>query len=66
MATVNSYTGIMPTPDKTSLDAIVLAARDLLEEDGLGGLTMQAVAHRVGVRAPPLYMRVRMSCTPLA
>ena len=59
MATVNSYTGIMPTPDKTSLDAIVLAARDLLEEDGVGGLTMQAVAHRVGVRAPSLYKRVQ-------
>jgi AcrR family transcriptional regulator len=58
MATVNSYTVAMPTPDKTSLDAIVLAARDLLEEDGLGRLTMQAVAHRVGVRAPSLYKRV--------
>ncbi|GAA3213990.1 TetR/AcrR family transcriptional regulator [Microbacterium terregens] len=59
MATVNSYTGTMPTPDKTSLDAIVLAARDLLEEDGLPGLTMQAIAHRVGVRAPSLYKRVQ-------
>ena len=59
MATVNSYTVIMPTPDKTSLDAIVQAARALLEEDGLGGLTMQAVARRVGVRAPSLYKRVQ-------
>lgn len=58
MATVNSYSGGMPTPDKTSLDAIVSAARALLEDDGLGGLTMQAVAHRVGVRAPSLYKRV--------
>ena len=45
---VNSYTEIMPTPDRTSLDAIVSAARDLLEQEGLGGLTMQAVATRVG------------------
>jgi AcrR family transcriptional regulator len=48
----------MPTPDKTSLDAIVVAARDLLETEGLAGLTMQAVASRVGVRAPSLYKRV--------
>lgn len=59
MARVNSYTEIMPTPDKTSLDAIVSAACDLLETDGLAGLTMQAVAHRVGVRAPSLYKRVQ-------
>lgn len=59
MASVNSYTRCVPTPDRTSLDAIVLAARDLLEEGGPGGLTMNAVADRVGVRAPSLYKRVR-------
>jgi len=58
MARVNSYTGKMPTPDRTSLDQIVVAARELLEHDGLAGLTMQAVAERVGVRAPSLYKRV--------
>lgn len=58
MATVNSYSGGMPTPDRTSLDAIVLAARDLLESEGLPKLSMQAVAVRVGVRAPSLYKRV--------
>lgn len=49
----------MPTPDRTSLEAIVTAARDLLETEGLAGLTMQAVAERVGVRAPSLYKRVQ-------
>src|SRR5262245_60821158 len=46
----------MPTPERTSLSEIVGAARDLLEP---AGLTMQAVAERVGVRAPSLYKRVR-------
>ena len=59
MATVNSYTEIMPTPDRTSLDQIVSAACDLLETEGLAGLTMQAVAQRVGVRPPSLYKRVQ-------
>lgn len=49
----------MPTPDRTSLDDIVRAARDLLESAGLTGVSMQAVAERVGVRAPSLYKRVR-------
>lgn len=49
----------MPTPDRTSLDAIIDAGRDLLEEGGPSRLTMQSVAERVGVRAPSLYKRVR-------
>jgi AcrR family transcriptional regulator len=49
----------MPTPERTSLEAIVQAGRDILELAGVSGLTMQAVADRVGVRAPSLYKRVR-------
>lgn len=49
----------MPTPDRTSYAEIVAAGREILEEGGLPGLTMQAVAVRVGVRAPSLYKRVK-------
>lgn len=49
----------MPTPERTSTEAIVAAGRAILEESGPASLTMQAVATRVGVRAPSLYKRVR-------
>ena len=49
----------MPTPERTSFTEIVDAGRELLEEAGPAGLTMQRVAGRVGVRAPSLYKRVR-------
>ena len=42
----------MPTPERTSVEEIVAAGREILEASGAGGLTMQAVATRVGVRAP--------------
>jgi AcrR family transcriptional regulator len=58
MATVNSYTGEVPTPSKISLADVVDAARGILETRGSTGLTMQAVAVEVGVRAPSLYKHV--------
>ncbi|WP_425956390.1 TetR/AcrR family transcriptional regulator [Xylanimonas sp. McL0601] len=49
----------MPTPERTTTDEVVAAARGLVEGGGPDALTMQAVAAQVGVRAPSLYKRVR-------
>lgn len=47
----------MPAPERTTHEDILRAATELLEELGPARLTMQAVATRVGVRAPSLYKR---------
>jgi AcrR family transcriptional regulator len=48
----------MPTPARTSVEAITAAGVEILETEGLAGLTMRAVAQSVGVKAPSLYKHV--------
>jgi len=45
-------------PTSARLEQIVAAARDLLEQEGPGGLTMRRLAGRLGMQAPSLYKHV--------
>jgi len=56
----------MPAPPRTTNDQVVAAACAILEDHGIEGLTMQAVAARVGVRAPSLYKRFADKSTLLS
>jgi len=43
------------TPPSPRTRQIVIAARELLEQEGIEGLSMRRIAERVGIRAPSLY-----------
>ncbi|MGR2753802.1 TetR/AcrR family transcriptional regulator [Agromyces arachidis] len=49
----------MPAPAKVTPETLRVAARGILEREGQPGLTMQAVAAELGVRAPSLYKHLR-------
>ncbi len=49
----------MPTPARITPESLRAAARTVLEREGRDGLTMQALATALGVRAPSLYKHVR-------
>lgn len=46
-------------PKGLSIDGIVDAAFEVLDDQGIDGLTVRAVADRLGVKAPALYWHVR-------
>jgi AcrR family transcriptional regulator len=45
----------LPTPAKTSRDALVAIARRLVESAGADAVTVSAVAQEAGVKGPSLY-----------
>jgi AcrR family transcriptional regulator len=48
----------MPHPPRISSESIAAAARELIEEGGIEGLSMRELARRLDVRAPSLYFHV--------
>jgi AcrR family transcriptional regulator len=49
----------VPEPTRTRREQIVGVALDLLEEQGPEGVSMRAIAERIGIKAPSLYKHFR-------
>ena len=56
----------MPQPRRTDRAAIVSAAIEVLDENGLDGLSLRAIAARLGVQQPALYHHVASKADLLA
>jgi AcrR family transcriptional regulator len=47
-----------PYPTQTNRQSIILAARQMIEQDGISALSLGKLARRLGIKAPSLYRHI--------